>query len=254
LLTVAKLERALSAAGLWAPVRWDEVTGSTNTTALAMAEEGAPEWTLVAAGHQTAGRGRLGRTWLDRPGEAIMFSFVLRPRLDPEKAGLLPLLAGAAMAEAALGATAREIRCKWPNDLVVDDRKAGGILAESSFAAGTIRHVVIGIGVNLEPPADVSDAAGLGDADPEALLSGFLRSFRARYHPSSPGFPAEVRSAWRAVAATLGEAVEVDRLDGPPVGGTAIDVDDRGALVVQTATGIVAVTSGEVAHLDEPSS
>ena len=79
MLSVTELERALADLGLEAPVRFDEVTGSTNATALGMAEAGAPEWTLVAAGHQTAGRGRLGRTWTDLAGGALLFSFVLRP-------------------------------------------------------------------------------------------------------------------------------------------------------------------------------
>jgi BirA family biotin operon repressor/biotin-[acetyl-CoA-carboxylase] ligase len=98
LLSEAELERSLAAAGLQAPVRFEEVTGSTNAAALELAEGGAPEWTLVAAGHQTRGRGRLGRTWVDQPGDALMFSFVLRPaRIDPEHAGLIGLLAGWAM-------------------------------------------------------------------------------------------------------------------------------------------------------------
>ena len=82
MLSVTELERAFADLGLEAPVRFDEVTGSTNATALGMAEAGAPEWTLVAAGHQTAGRGRLGRTWTDRAGAALMFSFVVRPTLE----------------------------------------------------------------------------------------------------------------------------------------------------------------------------
>ena len=79
MLTAGDLERALAGAGLAAPVRADEVTGSTNATALAMAGEGAPEWTLVAAGHQTDGRGRRGRSWTDREGSSLICSFVLRP-------------------------------------------------------------------------------------------------------------------------------------------------------------------------------
>src|SRR4029450_1199953 len=78
------LVRALERVGLRAPVRFDEVTASTQATALELAGTGTPEWTLVATGHQTQGRGRLGRTWLDRPGRALMFSLVLRPELDPE--------------------------------------------------------------------------------------------------------------------------------------------------------------------------
>ena len=88
MLTEENLREALRAAGIEAPPRFDEVTESTNRTALALAEAGAPEWTVVAAGHQTAGRGRLGRTWVSRPGAAVQFSVVLRPSsLEPERMG-----------------------------------------------------------------------------------------------------------------------------------------------------------------------
>jgi BirA family biotin operon repressor/biotin-[acetyl-CoA-carboxylase] ligase len=245
LLSVIELERALAALGLEAPVRFEEVTGSTNATAVELAEAGAPEWTLVAAGHQIAGRGRMGRTWSDRPGAALMFSFVLRPALDPEAAGLIPLLAGASMAAAILSVVGLEVRCKWPNDLLLEGGKVGGILAESSVADGRLRSVVVGIGLNLEPPADVATAAGLGHADAAALLSAFLR----RFHDGYARLPEGVVDDWTAVSATLGAEVEVARLVGPPVRGRAISIDERGALVIRTASGTVTVTSGDVEHL-----
>ena len=91
-----------------------------------MAAAGTPEWTLVAAGHQTQGRGRLGRTWLDEPGRALMFSFVLRPELDPGSGGLLTLLAGTALASASSELGDQRTACTWPNDLLVAGRKAAG--------------------------------------------------------------------------------------------------------------------------------
>lgn len=245
LLSEAELERALATAGLDAPVRFDEVTGSTNATALELAEADAPEWTLVAAGHQTAGRGRLGRTWTDRPGAALMFSFVLRPAIDPEHTGLVPLLAGVAMAAAIRDVAGVVVRCKWPNDLLLRDAKVGGILVESSVAGGRVRHAVVGIGVNLDPPAGVAAATGLGDVGPAALLAAFL----VRFHDGYVRLPRGVAAAWTEVSATLGRDVEVMRLDGPPVRGRAVLVDERGALVIETANGLATVTSGEVEHL-----
>lgn len=251
--TAADLERALAAAGCSAPVQWDETTGSTNATARDLAEAGAPEWTLAAAGHQTAGRGRLGRIWQDRPGRALMFSLVLRPAIDPREAGLLPLLAGAAMAEAAgqiAGQIAgREVRCKWPNDLLIDEAKVGGILTEAQVAGGVLDHVVMGLGVNLEAPEAVAGAAALGDVDPMALLTAFLMRFREGYRPSGPGFADEVVRRWTEVASTLGRQVEATRADGVAVRGTAVSVDGLGGLVVDTTQGPVTVTSGEVIHL-----
>lgn len=249
MLTAEDLERALSAAGLAAPVRADEVTGSTNATALAMAEEGAPEWTLVSAAHQTAGRGRLGRGWEDRPGSALMCSFVLRPPMEPRRAGLLTLLAGAALAEASrsLGADAG---CTWPNDLMTPAGKAGGILAESAVEGGVLRHVVIGTGVNLgEPPPGVPGASALAGVDAAALLEAYLRAFVPRYRPGETGFAAEVVAAARAVSLTLGTIVDAAGAGGTRVTGRAVDLNEEGGLVVDTGSGLVTIAFGEVVRV-----
>jgi BirA family transcriptional regulator, biotin operon repressor / biotin---[acetyl-CoA-carboxylase] ligase len=248
--TAADLERALAAAGLRAPVRWDEVTGSTNRTAAGLAADGTPEWTLVATGHQTEGRGRQGREWTDVAGAALMFSFVLRPSLRPDRLGLVSLLAGAAMAEACRSAAAAEVRCKWPNDLILDGAKLAGILAESSIAAGGVEHVVVGIGLNLRPPAPVPGAAVLGaEVDAVELLGAFLRRFREGYGAAGDGLTQSAVPRWRAVAATLGSDVEVVTADGRSVRGAAVDVDDRGGLIVRTSEGPVTVAFGDARHL-----
>jgi BirA family biotin operon repressor/biotin-[acetyl-CoA-carboxylase] ligase len=251
-LTTLDLERALARAGLTAPVRADEVTGSTNATALRMAEGGAPEWTLVAAGHQTEGRGRLGRTWEDRPDNGLMCSFVLRPGtgLAPSRAGLLTLLAGAATAEAARGLGA-DLGCKWPNDLMVGAAKAGGILAEANVTGGELRYVVVGLGVNLGEVPPVPGAASLGAVEPAELLAGFLQAFRSRYDPAAPGFGEGVRAIARATSVTLGREVAATRIDGMRVHGRAVDLDPDGGLVVETPEGgRETVAFGEVAHLE----
>ena len=239
------LQRALSAAGLSAPVRWDEVTESTNASALAMAGAGAPAWTLVAAGHQTAGRGRQGRVWRDRPGSALMFSLVLRPAWEPEAVGLVSLAAGAAMAEAASEVSAAEVRCKWPNDLMAGESKVGGILGEAEMTAGRIAHVVLGVGVNLDEPEDVVGAGAIGNVDEEALLSDFLRRFRSMIE----GSPEDILNRWRAVSATLGRRVEATTVGGDTACGVAADLDETGALLIETDGGIVRVAFGEIRHL-----
>jgi BirA family transcriptional regulator, biotin operon repressor / biotin---[acetyl-CoA-carboxylase] ligase len=250
--TTLDLERALAAAGIAAPVRWDEVTGSTNETARELARSGAEEWTLVAAGHQTGGHGRLGRVWQDVPGQALMFSVVLRPGIAPQEAGLLSLLAGAAMAEVASEVSGTTILCKWPNDLLARDGegKVAGILLESVVQDGAVREVVMGLGINLVPPQGVPGAAGLGaHVDPMTLLTAFLVRFRAGYRPGADGFPGEVVKRWSAVSATLGRDVEVTRADGTCEQGCATSLDAQGGLVIETATGPTTVVFGEVAHL-----
>jgi BirA family biotin operon repressor/biotin-[acetyl-CoA-carboxylase] ligase len=240
------LTRALRAAGLSAPVRWDEVTDSTNTTALAMAAEGAPEWTLVAAGHQTAGRGRHGRTWVNRPGRALMCSVVLRPRWAPDRVGLLSLAAGAAMAEAASEVSGRDVRCKWPNDLILGESKVGGILGEAEIVGTEVRHAVVGVGVNLEVPDEVPWAGAIGGVDDEALLSAFLPRLRSLVE----GVPGQTLERWRAVSATLGRRVEATAVGGDTARGVAADLDETGALLIDTGAGRVRVAFGEIRHLE----
>ncbi len=248
--TTADLERVLVAAGCAAPAQWDETTGSTNAAARARAEAGAPEWTLAATGHQTDGQGRLGRSWEDRPGAALLFSVVLRPSLEPADAGLLPILAGASMAEAARAVTGAEIRCKWPNDLLSEGGKVGGILMDSAVAGGRLRYAILGAGVNLEPPGGVPGARGLGiDVDPLALLEGFLRTFRDGYRPGTPGFGADVVDRWSRVSATLGRRVEAALAGDGVVRGIATSLDPHGGLIMETDRGPVTVISGEVMHL-----
>lgn len=248
-MTSTELERALTLAGLDAPVRWLEVTGSTNEDAAALADGGAPEWTLVGTGHQTAGRGRLGRTWHDRPGGSLMTSVVLRPSLPADALGPLTLLAGAAWAEAATELSGLEVRCKWPNDLLIGDRKVGGLLAESSVEGPGVRWVVIGSGLNLEDPG-IPGAVGLGeDLDRVALLGGFLSRLRRGYEVAGTEFGDEAVRRWSAVSATIGRRVGAVAVDGTRREGVAVAVDASGRLVLATADGPAVVASDEIEHL-----
>jgi BirA family transcriptional regulator, biotin operon repressor / biotin---[acetyl-CoA-carboxylase] ligase len=257
------LAQILGRLGHAAAVRFDEVTGSTNATCAELAANGAPEWTLVAAGHQTAGRGRVDRSWKDRPGKALLFSVLLRPRIAPEVAGLLPLLAGAAMAEAVRERAGVRAGCKWPNDVMVGSRKAGGILAEASVQGDELRHVVLGVGMNLGAvPPDVGRAASVPGVDPGALLEEFLVRLHRTYRPHDDevddevddgvddGFAASVLTAWRRVSVTLGRRVRATGAGGRDVVGVAVDVDERGGLVVEGADGGRSIVAfGEVDHL-----
>jgi len=245
------LERAARTAGLAAPVRWDEVTGSTNATAATMARGGAPEWTLVGAGHQTAGRGRRDRTWQDRPGGALMVSVVLRPALEPVDAGLLSLLAGAAWAEAIEGMAGLAVRCKWPNDLMAGEDKVGGILAESLVEGDRLASVVIGSGINLVPPEGLDGAAGVGaDVDSTDLLGAFLAAFAGAYRPEDAGFATDVIARWTRRSATPGRRVAALDAAGVRHVGIAVGLDAHGGLILEDTDGSRrTVTSDDVVHL-----
>jgi BirA family biotin operon repressor/biotin-[acetyl-CoA-carboxylase] ligase len=250
LLSDHALTHALERAGLHAPVRFEEVTRSTQATALALAADGAPEWTLVAAGHQTRGRGRLGRAWSDRAGRALLLSVVLRPDLDPARGGLLTLAAGLALASAVDRVGGGDAACKWPNDLLVGGRKAGGILAESRVAGGRFEHVVLGIGVNLGAPPEDVPGAGSVTASDEELLGAFLEALVAAYRPADPDWGRAVLDAYRDRCATIGTPVRATSTDGTAIDGTAVGVGDDGDLLVRTADGVRSVAFGTVEHLE----
>jgi BirA family biotin operon repressor/biotin-[acetyl-CoA-carboxylase] ligase len=162
---------------------------------------------------------------------------------------VLALAAGLAMVSAAREVAAQELRCKWPNDLLIDDRKVGGILAESRVASERIEHAIVGIGVNIDPPANVELAAGMGDVDASALLTAFLRSFVVVYDSNAATFIESVVTAYPRESATIGREVEATTTDGRRVRGRAIAVDEAGSLVVDTPAGPASITSGEVTHL-----
>lgn len=252
MLSQRTLEEIADRAGLPATPVFLEETGSTSTDALRMATEGASEWTLVAANHQTDGRGRLGRSWASAPGKLLQLSLILRPEGDPVAAPVLSLVAAAEMAAACHEAAGVEVGCKWPNDLVARGRKLGGILPEARLEGGRIVHVILGIGVNVGmlpddfPPELRGVATSLAiegaRVEPEAVLAAFLKGFRAR---SGGGL-----DAYRARCETLGRRVRARTTGGETVEGTAVEIDPQGSLIVDSDGARRPVAFGEVAHLD----
>jgi len=270
--------RAALAGERFADVRWVGETGSTNADALALARAGAPEGIVVVADHQTAGRGRRDRAWAAPPGGSLLVSVLLRPRAPV--AGAVTMAAAVAMAAAVEDVAGVAAGVKWPNDLVVatagGDRKLAGVLAEADWPAGTTISggsrppapyeravVVVGVGVNVAWPADVSgdpDLAAVAetatalswlgaDVDRVDLLVAFLRGLAARYDDLSAEGPDALVAEWRRRSATLGRRVRVD-LGADDLEGMAVDVTPEGHLVVEADTGerrTVAV--GDVVHL-----
>jgi BirA family biotin operon repressor/biotin-[acetyl-CoA-carboxylase] ligase len=254
------LSRALvRPAGLWRAVAVTGVTGSTNADLLAQAARGAPEGTVLAAEAQTAGRGRMGRAWVSPPGAALMFSVLLRPgAVHPARRGWVPLLAGVAVASAVRGLTGLEAGLKWPNDVLVGGAKLAGILAEQSAGA-----IVVGTGINVStqgselpvPTATslaLQGAASTGRAELLcAVLGEFERLYLAWTGTRDPGDPdaAGLRAEYRRRSVTLGRQVRVEFPGGGTAHGTAIDVDETGQLLLDTADGPLTVSAGDVMHL-----
>jgi BirA family biotin operon repressor/biotin-[acetyl-CoA-carboxylase] ligase len=250
MLTPTDLRRALEAIREAAPVHAHDEVGSTNTVALELAAAGAPQWTLVSAAHQTEGRGRRDRSWTDVPGGAVMCTVLLRPTIEPARAGLLSLLAGAALARAIRAATGAKATCKWPNDVLVDEGKVAGVLGESVVADGRLSCVVVGFGVNVRAPGDVPGAAAIGPVEPGALLTGFLEAFHEVYVLGEPDLADRVKAAWLPLNATIGREVEVTVASGAVVRGRAVGLDRFGGLVLSSDEGERSVSFGEVTHLD----
>jgi BirA family biotin operon repressor/biotin-[acetyl-CoA-carboxylase] ligase len=231
---------------------------STNDEAAALARSGPEdEGLLVVADTQSAGRGRLGRAWHSPPGENLYFSLVLRPQLPAWTVPPLTLLVGAVAAEV-LEALGAEPRLKWPNDLLLPTpgglRKAAGILTEMATERDRVRHVIVGVGLNVNGesfPPELADRAtslrlALGrPVDRGALLAAFLAAFEPAYDGFRARGPAEATARWRP-RADLPRACRFER-GGVTIAGEAIDVDEEGALLVRDAAGeIHRVLSGEV--------
>ncbi len=145
-----------------------EQVDSTNSLAKALAAEGEPEGTVIIAEEQTAGRGRLGRTWLAPAGTALLLSVILRPCLMPERIQALTMMTALALRDALLLSTALRAEVKWPNDVLLSGRKAAGILTEARTMGTSVEFAVVGIGLNVnvafcqEAPAYPPDAAPVG--------------------------------------------------------------------------------------------
>jgi BirA family transcriptional regulator, biotin operon repressor / biotin---[acetyl-CoA-carboxylase] ligase len=248
---------ALAARGVaWPAPLWHiETVASTNDWLKAMAREGAAAWTAVRADRQSSGRGRGGHAWISQPGD--LFVSVILPPPGNGPLTLLPLLAGVAVAEAARGRGV-PAQLKWPNDVLVGDRKLGGILVETTTEGQGTPTIVAGIGLNLALDPDglaeplrssVTSVRALGVPPPapdEAAAEVLARLF-VWYHAFATGGDEKLRAAWRALAVDWwGRTVQA----GAAVRGIVRDIDARGALILETEGGRrIAVMSGEVREI-----
>jgi BirA family biotin operon repressor/biotin-[acetyl-CoA-carboxylase] ligase len=212
---------------------------STQDRARELAEQEAAAGTVVVTDSQTGGRGRLGRTWASPIG-GLWFSLILRPRISPAQAPGLGLMAAVSLAEAVNEATGLAVGIKWPNDLMIGDKKVGGILTEMTAGPEGITYVLIGAGINadfeaaalpagLRLPATSLRAETGGSVDPAGLLDACLTHLAADYALFDDSFPA-ILDRWRRLSMVLGRRVTVSQA-GETSTGVAVDVDEAGALL-----------------------
>lgn len=234
-----------------------EQTGSTNRDLLAKAE-GLPEFYVLATDFQTAGKGRMDRSWEASPGSSVMASVLLRP-IFAESSGIgwLSLMTALAISQA-IAELGQKPKIKWPNDVLIADKKVSGILAE---AAADLSCVVIGFGINVNQATaqlPVETATSLlvetgGSADRDQLLATIIQNLKKLYSElgaaGGDAISSGLREAILQISATVGQQVSVEFPDGKKAFGKAQDIDAAGRLVVETASETLTVSAGDVLHL-----
>jgi BirA family biotin operon repressor/biotin-[acetyl-CoA-carboxylase] ligase len=256
------LNAALSETIFSGKLHFSPVTDSTNTDALAAVRGGAAHGSVYFADEQLAGRGRGDHAWQSVAGEGLYVSVLLRPQMPASRLSLLPLAAGLAAADAIGSVSGLKVELRWPNDLLIGPRKAGGILVESKTEAGEVTYAVVGIGINvhqrsfasgLSTPATSLDLEAGRRIDRQTLLIALLESLEretlALLDPASDATlrrRVEQASTW-----VCGRLVEVH---GPQAcTGVTAGLDQHGFLLVETDAGLVTVQTGGIRAIEQGS-
>ena len=234
-----------------------ERTTSTNDVIEKLARDGVKEGVVVFAESQTLGRGRLGRKWISPERKGLWFSILLRPDLRPQETTQLTVASATALRRAIQSETGLKPEIKWPNDILVGGKKVAGILTELSAELDRVKHVILGIGVDVnlganEFPAELRRLAtslkiesGRAISRPE-LAAAVLRELDFDYARICAGKFTAVADEWQAHCATIGREVTI-QIGGRRIRGRAESLDDDGALLVRTEHGhLERITGGDV--------
>jgi len=258
ILTELDISAGLATSRIGSSVICLKETESTNAVAFRMAEEGAPEGTVVIADAQTAGKGRLGRVWLSPAGVNLYCSVLLRPSISPMAACQLTFLSVVAVARAIESCTALKPQIKWPNDILIDGKKVAGLLNEMNAETEKVNFVVLGIGVNLNvrladlgetlrhPASSLLEEGGV-EVDRAAFTRRLLTELDQLYDTFLREGEGPVRAEWLERSAIRGRSVRVSQ-GAREFTGVVQGVDSFGALLVLLADGTLeTVLSGDVA-------
>jgi BirA family biotin operon repressor/biotin-[acetyl-CoA-carboxylase] ligase len=233
---------------------FDAVT-STMDIAMKLGNEGYSEGTVVAAETQTRGKGRLGRNWVSPKYKGIYLSLLLRPKIAPNMCPVLTLLAAASVAQAVKEVCGLQAQIKWPNDLLIRHKKAGGILTELNAQADEINFVVIGIGINvnngknalLEGATSLKEETG-AVVSRVALAQEILRTIEEQYFLFRKQGSQPILEKWRAFNVTLGKTVKAS-CRREHIEGEALDIDADGGLLIRRSSGLIEkVMAGDIVH------
>ncbi|MFA5276168.1 MAG: biotin--[acetyl-CoA-carboxylase] ligase [Candidatus Omnitrophota bacterium] len=228
---------------------------STMNEALKLGITGAQEGTLVLAETQTKGKGRLGRVWFSPKYKGIYMSLILRPKIPPSEASILTLLSAVSVCEAVKKICAVDAQIKWPNDILIGNKKLGGILTELNAETDRVGFISIGIGLNVNNDKKnlILGTTSLKEHKKEGisrieLLRELLRQLEADYLLFQHKGPASIIARWREYSTTLGRRVKV-YTHSKHYEGQALDIESDGSLIIRNDSGLnIKITAGDVMH------
>lgn len=232
-------------------------TESTNTEAKHLANKGALEGTVVIAENQISGRGRLGRSWFSPKGKGIFLSVIVRPRLSPMEAAGITLMTAVALAETLISETGITPTIKWPNDILVNNKKLAGILTELSTDMDVVNHLVVGVGLNVNTratdfPDDIKPIATsvyeeTGKTWPrKRIIQLFLKEFEKFYTTMVEGNFQAIMERWKELSCITGKEITVNMINSK-ITGKVLDVDMEGVLILKESNGTVhRILSGDI--------
>jgi len=254
MFTVQALREGLKARVFGGTIYTFETIDSTSNCARALAGCFAPEGTVVISEEQTAGKGRLGRTWLANPRENLTFSIILRPALPPEAVNLLPLYVAVSVAQVCQQVARTKIECKWPNDLMVNGKKFGGILLEGSVKQNELEYVVVGIGLNvnqtsfspeLQQKATSLRLASGKEINREMLFREILLRLETDYQTVKTSGFQSILPSWLSFSSMNGKQISVEQ-NGSVFSGTVKGLSPDGGLILQTNGAEKTLFAGDV--------
>ncbi|WP_414469341.1 biotin--[acetyl-CoA-carboxylase] ligase [Methanobacterium sp. ACI-7] len=261
LLLPHKLKDALNTSYIGKEIYYFREVDSTNEVAKRLAQEGAPEGTVIIAERQQKGKGRRGKQWISPIGGAWM-SLILRPDTLPMNAPQLTFTAGVAAAKTIRDEYGLKVGIKWPNDILIDNKKVCGILTEISTERDSIDYIIAGIGIDanvdldLLPPELRENTTSLkteldGEISRMMLVRKFLENFESMYNEFNKGNFQKILKKWRKYSKTIGSNVEI--IKGTEIiKGEAVGVNREGALILELKDGsLKKIISGECRHVKE---
>ena len=260
LLLPYEVKRELKTNFIGHDIHYFKEVDSTNDVAKYLAEDGAEEGTIVIAEIQNRGKGRRGKTWISPPG-GVWMSIILRPDIPPFNAPQLTLVTGVAVAETLKKECNLDVGIKWPNDILIGNKKVCGILTEVNASIDKVNYVVVGIGIDMNvdvplfPPDLQKGATSLkNELDTEIngaiLVQKFLLEFENIYNEFKEGKFPEILKEWRSLSKTIGNNVEV-RTRGKTIRGEAVGINKEGILILELEDGSLRkIISGECLHIN----